>query len=229
MTTPYSSSNLPSFPAEDVGLGTAYERLAIYRRISQWYAHSRPSTAVEGPLDGMAGVPGLHLLPLAKRGVRVTVVLPSRAALERVRTVYARAELEHRLETIEGAELPRGRRFDWVLSFNALPLARDWRSLLASLATHAQSLVLFVSHPWSYGTWLVRARRMGARTRKLALFDHASTRKQQLETEIARRGRIEDMAWVDCPWWPDLFVDAGETLAGTIGSRFGLGARPRFV
>jgi hypothetical protein len=173
---------------------------------------------------------GLHLLPLARRGVKVTVVLPSRSALAHVRRVYARAGLEQQLETVEDAELPAGRRFDWVLSFNALPLAPDWRALLASLAAQAHRLLLFVSHPWSYGTWLVRAARLGSRERRAKLFDHLATRRRVLEAELCRLGRIEDTAWVDCPWWPDLFVDAGDTLAGVMGAPLGLAARPaRYV
>jgi len=200
-----------------VGLGTAYERRAIYRRILRWSERTRPASAAEGPLDGMAGMPGLHLIPLARQGVPITVILPSSAALERVRTVYARAGLERQLRTIESDEVPPDCRFDWLLAFNALPLARDWRALLSALSTRAERLALFVSHPWSYGTWIRRASRIASRVPKAELFDHGATRAHALESELRSLGRIEDVAWVDCPWWPDLFVEAGETLAGSVG------------
>jgi hypothetical protein len=145
------------------------------------------------------------------------VISRSSEALERVRAIYARAGLEHRLSTIQSDVVPRDRRFDWLLSFNALPLAADWRRCLAELATHAARLAVFVTHPWSYGTWLRRAARLVSRRRSNELFDHASTRSSALEAELASLGHIEARSWVDCPWWPDLFVKPGETLLGSIG------------
>src|SRR5262249_3975052 len=46
------------------------------------------------------------------------------------------------------------------------------------------------------------------------LFDHPSTNPDVIEPELRRLGRIVHHAYFDCPWWPDLFVDAGESLLG---------------
>src|SRR4051794_33625311 len=85
--------------ARDVGLGTAYERVAIYDLFDRWSSGLRIESACEGPLDGMAGMPGLHLLGLAHRGIPVTVCLPEEEALARVRAVYRKQGVERLLST----------------------------------------------------------------------------------------------------------------------------------
>lgn len=208
----------PSFspaPAEqDVGLGTAYERVSVYRTILSWCEGGANREVAEGPVDGMAGMPGLHLLPAARRGARVTVALANAAARERVARVYARAGLGDRLTL--ASELPR-RRFDLVVCFNALVLVPDWRAHLAHVWDRAERLALFVSHPYSYGTWIRRALRRLSGKRKSELFDHAACRPRVLRPALAALGEIEAEAWVDAPWWPDLFVPTGSTLAGALG------------
>jgi hypothetical protein len=59
---------------------------------------------------------------------------------------------------------------------------------------------------------LRRGLRLLERERRMELFDHESSRPRVLESELLRHGRIVERAWVDCPWWPDLFVEAGQTL-----------------
>ena len=202
----------------DAGLGTLYERRAVYRLLLDWTAGRHVETALEGPLDGVAGMPGLHLLPLARRGARVTVCHPEAGALEQVTRVYARCGLGGRLEAIRADAPPRGRLFDLVLSFNALPLVDDWRRYLDDLTGCAGGLlVLVASNPSSYGAVLCAlAARLRRRARGRALFDHPSTRPGVLLPELARHGRVLDRRYVDCPWWPDLFVPAGESLLGAV-------------
>ena len=72
----------------DVGLGTAYERVAVYRLLDRWLRGRGIATAFEGPLDNMAGIPGLHLIGLARRGARVTVALGEPRWLDNVRAIY---------------------------------------------------------------------------------------------------------------------------------------------
>src|SRR5580700_2081845 len=83
----------------DLGLGTAYERVAIYKLFDRWAEGRRIETAAEGPLDGMAGIPGLHLMGFAHRGIHATVCLPDDGALARVRAIYRRQGIEERLST----------------------------------------------------------------------------------------------------------------------------------
>ena len=218
----------PTSPiGQDVGLGTVYERLAVYRLIETWVADQRISTAFEGPVDGMAGIPGLHLLPLAQRGIRVTVASTSQQASDRVRQTYARCGLASRLETICVDQPPKARTFDLVLSFNALPLVPRWHDYLAALAgCTSRFLLTVVTNPHSYGVSLRRGLRTLERgERQAELFDHESVRAGVLEAELRGIGDIVHTVYLDCPWWPDLFVPVGQTLREGTLSRLGLGAR----
>jgi len=219
---------LQSPARRDVGLGTAYERWAVYDLLGKWLAEESPSTALEGPVDGMAGIPGLHLLPVAARGTRVTVIVPDEEGVEVVRGVYRTVGLEDRLDARAGAAWPE-ETFDLVLTYNALPSVPDWKRYLAEAAAHARGrLVVSVTHPASYGVFLRRTLRLAQPGEKpLELFDHPSTSPRTLEPELRRYGRIARDAFVDCPWWPDLFVETGETLLTGTMSRLPFGARFR--
>ena len=209
----------------DAGLGTLYERRAVYRLLDDWTAGRPASTALEGPHDGVAGMPGLHLLPLARRGAQVTVCHPEPRALEQAARVYDRCGLLGRLEAVRADAPPRDRTFDVVLSFNALPLVDDWRRYLADLmACTGGVLVLVVTNPFSYGALLARLRRRSRRE----LFDHPATRPALLLPELTRHARVLERRHVDCPWWPDLFVPAGESLLGALLGLPHHGARPSY-
>lgn len=205
-----------SFARADVGLGTAYERLAVYRLLDRWFPGRPPRAALEGPVDGMAGIPGLHLLGLARRGAEVTVALPEAEALSGVEAVYRAAGARERLRAVQvGArQMPEG-RFELVLSYNALPLEPDWRACLKAIARLSDRyLLVAVTNPGSYGVTLRKAQRRLEPTRREELFDHESTRPGVLEPELSRLGRIAAHAYFDCPWWPDLFVPTGQRLLG---------------
>jgi len=202
-------------PARDVGLGTTYERAAFYELLRDWTSGHAVGSAAEGPVDGVAGMPGLHLLPLAHNGCAVTVQHPEPQALARVERIYRRCGLSDQL-TVERRRWPAGseRRFDLVVSFNALPLVADWRAYLAALAAGTRRWLLVVlTNPWSYGARLAATRRWLARAEP-GLFDHEATRGARLRRALAGVGRIVEQRALDCPWWPDLFVPAGQTLAG---------------
>src|SRR5688572_12312747 len=101
----------------DVGLGTAWERRAIHRLVVRWSRARGVARALEGPIDGMAGIGGLHLLPLAASGTHVTVVADGDAA-DLVRAAYAHHGVSDRLEVVP--VLPAAGAVDLVLSFGAL-------------------------------------------------------------------------------------------------------------
>jgi hypothetical protein len=225
-----SDGMVPLAPAarRDVGLGTAYERWAVYELLGKWLAEDTPKTALEGPVDGMAGIPGLHLLPAAARGTRVTVIVPDEDGAEVVRGVYRTVGLEEQLDARAGTSWP-DETFDLVLTYNALPSVPDWRRYLTEAAARARRhLVVSVTHPSSYGVFLRKALRLAQPGEKpLELFDHSATSPRVLEPELLRFGRIARDAYVDCPWWPDLFVETGETLLTGTLSRLPFGARFR--
>jgi hypothetical protein len=212
------STALPEPPVaeQDVGLGTAYERVAIYDLFDRWSAGRHIETAAEGPLDGMAGIAGLHLMGLARRGVRVTVNLPDEDGLSRVRAIYARQGLADRLTTRRAPTdaVPTG-PVDLVVSYNALPYVPDWRAYLARLlAIEARWFFVVVSNPVSYGTFLRRAQRTLRGEKVQELFDHEVTRRSVIEPLLERGGRIVQHQYLDCPWWPDFLLPARKNLAG---------------
>jgi hypothetical protein len=210
---------------EDYGLGTAYERGAVYARLGTWLGSAcAGQRIVEGPDDGFAGMPGLHALGLARLGAFVTVVHESAERLADVRAVYASADLSHQLTTRQSAVVPDG-QWDAAISFNAQATAGDWQTHLRALASRARRLVVFVTHPFSYGTLLRRALRRLEPVRTAELFDHPATRARILLPLLEKFGTVEDRAWVDCPWWPDLFVPQGSGLLDGTLSRFFPGAR----
>jgi hypothetical protein len=211
----------PPVAREDVGLGTAYERIAIYDLFDRWSAGRRIETAAEGPLDGMAGIAGLHLLGLARRGVRVTVFLPDDEGLERVRRLYAHQGLADRLTTrrVDAGAVPVGRH-DLVVSYNVLPYVADWRGYTRRLlAVEARWVLVVVTNPVSYGTFLRRAQRAIRGERCEELFDHEATHRSVIEPELERGGRIVEHAYLDCPWWPDFLLPARQNLAGDLLAR----------
>jgi hypothetical protein len=214
-------------------LGTAYERLAIYGLLERWCAGRPIRSALEGPLDGMAGMPGLHLLPLARSGARVTVACPDPQGREQVRRVYAARGLRDQLELADALPTPR-RRFDLVLSFNALPFAADWREYLGQLVERSAGLLLLVVlNRSSYGAVLRRLVDRLTAGAPAAWADHEALEPAVLDRELQRYGRLCGVTHVDCPWWPDLLVRPGETLLGWLRQRFSLlgraGAARRLV
>ncbi len=219
---------LPPPARRDVGLGTAYERWAVYELLKAWLATLDVATALEGPVDGMAGIPGLHLLPAAMRGARVTVVVPDAEAAEVVRGVYRTVGVEDRLDARVSAGWP-DQTFDVVLTYNALPSVRDWKAYLAEAVRRAsKQLWVSVTHPASYGVFVRKTLRLvQPGPRPMELFDHPATRPRLLEPELRRYGSIVTDAYVDCPWWPDLFVETGETLLTGTLSRLPFGRRFR--
>lgn len=228
MSAPGGVVPLPPPTRRDVGLGTAYERWAVYELLKRWIAPLEISTALEGPVDGMAGIPGLHLIPATKRGARVTVVVPDAEAAEIVRGVYRTVGVETFLDVRVSTAWPDG-TFDLVLTYNALPFVPDWRAYLAEAAARARrQLIVSVTHPASYGVFVSKALRLARLgPRPLELFDHPSTRPRELEPELRRHGRITEDAFVDCPWWPDLPVDRGETLISGTLARLPFGGHSR--
>jgi hypothetical protein len=199
----------------DVGLGTAYERVAVYRLLDRWLGAESIRSGFEGPIDNMAGIPGLHLIGQAARGARITVGLGEAHALANVEAVYKTVGLSDRLETLlvrPSDPLPE-RAFDVALTYNTLPIVDDWQSLLKNVARASRRwLIVALTNPTTYGAAVRRFLRPLESAPQPELYQHESVLPARIEPELRKLGRIAAHAYFDCPWWPDLFVDAGDSL-----------------
>jgi hypothetical protein len=203
----------------DRGLGTAYERWCFYQRMEKWAAEYGVESALEGPVDGMAGVRGVHCAGLARRGVRVVSVVPTPRAAEIARGVYSGvapgANVDVRVAGDEAAvsELPPS---DLVLVYHALPFVNDWRTYLRTLGRLARKvLVVATCNPRNWGFTAVS---VVGRVRAPDVW-----RSETLAPPLWEIGRVREHVYFDAPWWPDLPVAPGQSLANRLKQMFSLG------
>src|SRR5262249_42869489 len=74
----------------DRGLGTAYERYYVYRIIERLADEYGVESVLEGPVDGMAGVPGVHGAGIARGKAHVVSYVPTRTQADVSRGVFER-------------------------------------------------------------------------------------------------------------------------------------------
>jgi hypothetical protein len=198
----------------DRGLGTAYERWCFYQRVDRWADEYSIESALEGPVDGMAGVSGVHLAGLSRRGIAVTSALPTVEKAGIARGVYDRAGASSAAVRViddpsrAAEELAPA---DLVIMYHALPLVNDWRGYLRGMAKLARKLlVVTVCNP---DNWGVAAIRLAGRLRGRRDLEPPETwRTEVLAPELWSLGRVRDHVYFDAPWWPDLQVAPGQSL-----------------
>jgi len=202
--------------ADDRGLGTAYERFHFYRRMEEWAERYKIESLLEGPFDGMAGVPGVHGAGLARKGVAVTAVVDSPEQVGITRSIYEAVGADSANVVAfggKGAEnlesLPKA---DMVLVYHAFAFVPDWREHLRKLAKHARKvLVVAVCNPENWGVSFVR---MLAKVRGVeGPISPESWHTENLAPLLWEIGRVKEHQYFDCPWWPDLPVSPGQSLA----------------
>jgi hypothetical protein len=208
----------------DRGLGTAYERWCFYQLMDGWAREYGVESALEGPVDGVAGVRGVHCAGLARQGVRVVSAVPSEESAAVARGIYADAApgsaFDVRVVAGEGlaAGLPAS---DMVVVYRALPFVGDWRRYLDSAGKLARKvLIVATGNP---DNWGVTAVRWVGGVEAPAVWS-AST----LAPALWALGRVREHRYFDAPWWPDLPVAPGQSLAhrltqlfvGADGARF---------
>jgi hypothetical protein len=196
----------------DRGLGSAYERFCFYQRMDAWAAEYGVESVLEGPVDGMAGVRGVHAVGLARRGVRVLSAVTSEAAAQVARGVYAKAGGEADVRVVadeaRAGDLPPS---DLVLAYHALPLVADWRGYLRALAKLARkALVVTVCNPDNWGVTAIRL--VGRLRGRRDLDVPESWKTEAIAPELWSLGRVRDHFYFDAPWWPDLQVSPGQSL-----------------
>jgi hypothetical protein len=207
----------------DRGLGTAYERWCFYQLMDKWAAEYGIESAVEGPVDGMAGVRGVHCAGLARKGVRVVTAVPTDESARIARGVYERAAPGSTVDVrvvppSHAGDLPAS---DLVLVYHALPFVNDWRAYLRALGTLARKvLIVATCNPQNWGFTAVS---LIGRVRAPDVWRTAT-----LAPALWELGRVREHVYFDAPWWPDLPVAPGQSLAnrlrqmlvGRAGARF---------
>jgi len=202
----------------DRGLGSAYERYHFYQLVSRWADHYGVKSLLEGPRDGMAGVPGVHGVGLACQGLPVLSVVGSREQAAVTRAVYERAgatkfevrALEGPLDADDFAPVRALPPHDMVIAYHALE-TDDWRAYLRALGRLARKvLVVTTCNPHNWGVMIVRAVGTVRGARGLAPPD--AWRTEVLAPELWEIGRVKSHVFFDAPWWPDLQVSPGQSL-----------------
>jgi hypothetical protein len=194
----------------DAGLGTAYERYCFYQLLDSWAESFGVETFLEGPVDGMAGVAGVHGVGLARRGVKVVSAVPTEGHARVARGVYAISNAPVQV-VVTGEDLEGLPVSDMVVCYHALSFVDDWRAYLKKVAALARKvLVVTVCNPDNWGVLVVRglARLRGVE----GMAAPESWRKEILASELWTLGRVREHTYFDCPWWPDLQVSAGQSL-----------------
>ncbi len=184
--------------------------------MNQWAEEYGVETALEGPVDGMAGVRGVHCAGLARAGVKVvsTVATPRAASIAEgvYRSSAPRAAVDVRVVADETSvrDLPPS---DMVLVYHALPFVDDWRSYLATLGKLARKvLVVATCNPDNWGFTAVRW--MG-RVQAPTVWQTAT-----LAPALWELGRVREHVYFDAPWWPDLPVAPGQSLTNRLKQLF---------
>lgn len=202
----------------DRGLGSAYERYHFYQLVSRWAASFGIESVLEGPRDGMAGVPGVHGVGLARQGIPVLSVVRSREQAEITRAVYERAaakafevrSLEGPLDTDDYAPVRALPPHDMVIAYHALETP-DWRAYLRAVGRLARKvLVVTTCNPHNWGVAIVRS--VAAMRAVRGLEPPEAWRMEVLAPELWEIGRVKSHVYFDAPWWPDLQVSPGQSL-----------------
>jgi len=199
----------------DRGLGTAYERWCFYQLVDEWAREYGVTSALEGPVDGMAGIRGVHCVGLARRGVRVVSAAPNEACANASRAVYAaaapRGDVDVRVvDAASVSELPPS---DLVLVYHALPFVDDWSGYLRALGKLARKvLIVATCNPANWGFTAVS---LLGRVQAPEVW-----KTETLAPALWELGRVREHAYFDAPWWPDLPVAPGQSLADRLRQMF---------
>ncbi len=195
----------------DVGLGTTYERFALNAWLTQLVDEYPIRTALEGPGDGMSGIPGLNSLVLGRRGIEVTVVLQDSTVIELARRGWrSQGCLERvRFSCSPDGHLPvAAERFDLVWNFNRLPFFEPGALIAEMVRVSRRYVALVVPNRRNYG---FPARRLYHRRtgQPWPYGDTAVMDPGTVRGLLERAGlRVLEVRWLDVAWWPDILDPA---------------------
>jgi len=221
----YGGCGISEFPREpktapevDRGLGTTFERFAIYAWLKHIADHYTIHTVLEGPGDSVAGIPGIHSIPLAQIGCEVTVSLENPAETTLARRVWAAQDCleQARFSCSRGLSLPfPSEHFDLVWNFNRLPYLAPEPLVAEMVRLSRRYVALVVPNRRNYG---FPARRLYHLRTGLPWTsgDMAVMTPRAVHKLLQRAGlRILETRWLDVPWWPDI-IDPIAWLAAMI-------------
>jgi hypothetical protein len=164
----------------------------------------------------MAGVRGVHCAGLARAGIRVVAAVTSEASAAIARRVYGRtaprASVDVRVVSDEARvrDLPSS---DMVLLYHGLPFVDGWQEYLANLAKLARKV--FVVATCNPHNWGFAAVSLIGRVRAPDVW-----KTETLAPALWELGRVREHVYFDAPWWPDLPVAPGQSLANRLKQLF---------
>lgn len=228
-TSPPSSTQ-ETIQTQDNGLGTTYERWALYRFLERIRRDFSIQSVLEGPGDGITGIAYLNSLGLSRSGVRATLAVtePQRAAFAlRVWSRYALQTHQPDLRVMD----PSGNlaifenHFDLVWNFNVINRHPRPLDLLEQMARASRRYVLVVvPNRKNYGFFLHRLQHRASGED----WDHGPLEllaAEPFQHKFAGLGlQVREVAWVDCPWWPDI-VDFSAMLTSFLPFLDGVAGR----
>lgn len=204
----------------DYGLGTAYERYCFYQWLDRIADAYGVESFLEGPIDGMAGVPGTHGVGLAKRGIKVTAAFDSEAQAAATRAIYEGENAKVDTRVVSETDLSSLPQSDMVVCYHALSFVGDWNAYLRAVAKLAKKvLVVTVCNPDTWGITVIRA--AGRLRGQKGLEPPPEWQTKTLAPVLWELGLVKEHEYFDCPWWPDLQVSPGQSLSDRIRSFFG--------
>jgi hypothetical protein len=168
---------------------------------------------LEGPGDGIAGIPGINSIPWAQSGANVTVATgePGKAA-HRIWDAQG-CLTQVGFVSAQGLPLPfPARHFDLVWSFNRLPFF-DPQELIAEMARVSRRYVLLMV-PSRHNYGFVARRVQHWLTKKpwpygdIDIMDPARVAVLLAQADL----QVLETEFVDVPWWPDI-IDISEFIS----------------
>jgi len=212
----------------DIGLGTTYERFAL----NAWLAHLLDNypflSVLEGPGDGMTGIPGLNSLIFGRRGLDVAIVLADEEAVHLARRGWRSQEcLKYArfLRAADGRIPVTAEQFDLVWNFNRLPFSAPQELIAEMVRTSRRYVLLCAPNRYSYG---FLARRLHHRlTGKPWSYGNIDVMNVKTVVNLLSEFdmQILETTWLDAPWWPDIIdisefvTDLAPFLSGVLKKR----------
>lgn len=193
---------------EDRGLGTTYERFAIYRWL-ETLPQRLPDiqTVLEGPGDGVAGIPGIHGLPLARHNCRVIVMLKGKADIAVASRAWKAQGYLEEVTFLQTERLPLplpDQCADLVWNFNRLPFEPPVTLLEDMQRLSRRYVALVVPNRMNYG---FPARRLYHwRTGEPWEYGNTDVMSPKFVKELLSKIGLNliEMRWIDVAWWPDI-------------------------